>query len=185
MQHTPRDIVHKIASYLNDGENLVLSTVTKQDWEIDREKYKKNIIYRWVIPICTVSDGNWFASDKTELQWIQHHTNHNPNYSFETKRKCVIMYMQDFANNLLSSNAWLPSSGRTNLRPSKYDYTIITNYYYKPPKLIKKYVVSSKSLEEQPQILTDQPYCIIYNCRFRGKIRRMIKKSPVLKALVG
>ena len=43
MQNTPRDIVHKIASYLNDGENLVLSTVTKQDREIDREKYKKNI----------------------------------------------------------------------------------------------------------------------------------------------
>ena len=185
MQNTPRDIVHKIASYLNDGENLVLSTVTKQDWEIDREKHKKNIIYRWVIPILTVSDGNWFASDKTELQWIEYHTNNNPDYSLETKRKCMIMYMQDFANNLLSSTSWVPSSGRIHHRPCKYDYTIITNYYYKPSKIIQKYVVTSTSLEEPPQIMTNEEYCIIYNCRFRGKIRRTIKKSLVLKALVG
>ena len=184
MQNTPRDIVHKIASYLNDGENLVLSTVTKQDWEIDREKHKKNIIYRWVIPILTINEGNWFASDKSELQWIDYHTNNIPNYSLETKQKNIIMYMQEFSNNLLSSTSW-PWAGKNNPRPRKYDYTVITNYYYKTSKLIKKYIVSSNSLEEQPRIFTNQPYCIIYNCRFRGKIRRMIKKSPVLKALVG
>ena len=61
MNLVSNDIINHVSLFLSDNENLVLSSVTKQDWNIDREKHKKNIIYRWVMPILIANKNKNFA----------------------------------------------------------------------------------------------------------------------------
>jgi hypothetical protein len=187
MNYLPYEIISNISSFLTDGENLVLSTVTKQDWKIEREKCKKNIIYRWVNPILTVNKGNWFASDKNELLWIENHMINGPNYSLREKQKDMIMYIQEFSNNLLSPGPWrrLCPISRKLYRNKKYDYPIISYHYIKTPRFKMKSVATSLSLEDDTKILEDEYVCAVYKCRLQGKIRRAIKTSLLLKALIG
>lgn len=177
MNLVSNDIINHVSLFLSDNENLVLSSVTKQDWNIDREKHKKNIIYRWVMPILIANKNNWFASDKNELFLIVDVVNSSSALSF---------FLQEFSNNLLSPGPWWPyPSYRRLYRKKKYDYTIISDWYIKIPSYYKKFVTSSISLADETKILKNQLVCAVYQCRRRGKIRREIIKSLTLKALVG
>tara|TARA_Y100000768_G_C23982493_1_gene686694 strand:- start:1287 stop:1820 length:534 start_codon:yes stop_codon:yes gene_type:complete len=177
MNFVSKDIINHTSFFLSDNENLVLSVVTKQDWNIDREKHKKNIIYRWVMPIITVNKDNWLVIDKDEL---------SPTADVINSSSVLAFFIQEFSNNLLSPGPWWPyPSYRKLYRKKKYDYTIISDWYIKIPSYYKKFVTSSISLADETKILKNELVCAVYQCRRRGKIRREIIKSLTLKALVG
>jgi len=169
MDNIPSEVLLEITTYLIDYEILQFSNTAKFDLEFNREKHKKNIIYKKLMPILTFGPDNalW-----CEEMW-----------HFEDIKSCLdggsvhplSYYIHELSIALL--NAWkypIEVEGVHREQPEKY-----SPHYY------AKSFAAANGFNGEPIIYHNEKICMIYRCLFISGARYHIKNSLTLRALIG
>jgi len=178
MNAITQDVIGHISEFLDSQEYLNFSVVTKQDWVFNREETKKRIRYSWIMPTIKANEDNWFIAKSEDLDWVAADLYVRPDlrgtYGHLKKSKDLCNYINELACALL--------------RNQKFPYTFPIYWgwsiRYRPCYFAEKFA-SSTDLNSETIIYTNERVSILYRCRYSGKIRRTIKKSLTLRALVG
>lgn len=184
MNKVPSDVIRYLATYLTDFEILQFSNTAKSDWEFNRDKHQKNIIYKKIMPILTFGPDNaWWCEERTDFEdikeefdgryivaWGVHYDHTN------VLKKDLCFYIHELSSALL--NVWHYPIGMPHVIRAERGYQHYPHYWAKS-------FASSNKFNVTPTIYYNQKICMIYRCLLIGGERRRIKRSLTLRALVG
>jgi len=197
MNNIPSDVLRDITAYLTDYEILLLSNTAKFDLEFNREKHKKNIIYKKLIPMLTLGPKNVLCWESrldhdrlaARLFWGWSGKNKVGDVA-QVEAFSIIHTLSDEFLKSWHYPIWEPGSNRVD---SSIDREL--NYLSTPHYLVNTFCTltypnefynGSKIFKKRRHYCEKKlPICMIYRCLLWSKNRSDIKKSLTLSALVG
>jgi len=201
MDNIPSDVIRDIITYLTDFEILQFSNTAKFDLEFNRDKHKKNIIYKKLIPMLTLGPNNvlcWesrldIENIKHELYWSwdYEHPTSAPTSSTGFSKERVFGFIHTLSDKFLKSwrypiyEPYLRLCGLPSERPPYYfvDTFAFANTRFAKPEFYN----GSKILKKKKCVHTKKKVqmCMLYRVNLWSMLRSDIKNSLTLRALVG